>query len=67
MLVFDASCLVQPVDFSERSGTPVGRGCGHCVLAGKIILYYIILPNCLEGGLWSYRAVTFPVPALSAE
>ncbi len=28
------SCLVQLVAFSELSGTPVGRGCGHC-LGGK--------------------------------
>ena len=32
-----------------------------------IIVSYLILPHCLEGGLWCYRAITFPAPALSAE
>ncbi len=41
--VFDSSCLVQSVDFSERSGTPVGRGCGQCVWREKnfISVYHI--------------------------
>ena len=39
-LIFDSSCLVRSDDFSERSGTPVGRGCGHCVWREKT--YHII-------------------------
>ncbi len=44
MLVFDPCCLVQSVAFSERSGTPVGRGCGHCVWREKLTVLGPDLP-----------------------